>query len=126
MRFTNAAWQLIALLPVPSKKAGNYWGKVTLSAWKAKLFHGTFAVKSRCSKSELSRVFADCITIICKDLVKAAETPLKVDCSDGFTRNIVPLVAAWLGDREEHEIISAVVKVKFVFGCIELNSDALN
>ena len=49
IRFTNAAWQLIALLPVPSKKAGNYQGKVTLSARKAKLFHGKLVVVSNMS-----------------------------------------------------------------------------
>jgi hypothetical protein len=56
-------------------------------------------------------VFSDCISIIFKPLVDAVEDPPKVDCADGFTRTIVPLVAAWLGDREEHETITAVVKV---------------
>jgi hypothetical protein len=57
-------------------------------------------------------VFSDCISIIFKPLVDAVEDPPKVDCADGFTRTIVPLVAAWLGDREEHETITAVVKVR--------------
>ena len=73
MRFTNAAWQLIALLPVPSKNAGNYRGRVTLSARKAKLFHGEFALSERCLKTEFWCIFTDCITSICKGLVKATE-----------------------------------------------------
>ena len=121
IRFTNAAWQLIALLPVPSKKAGNYQGKVTLSARKAKLFHGKLDVVSNMSWTEFLCIFTDCIATLCKGLVTAAAESVQVDCSDGFTRQIVPLVAAWLGDREEHEIISAVVKVEHVLNCIEKN-----
>ena len=45
MRFTNAGWTLVALLPIPKKGAGNYKGKVTFASRKAALFHG----KSRCS-----------------------------------------------------------------------------
>ena len=41
VRFTNAGWQLAALLPVPVKKQGNYKGKVTLVSRKCQIFHGT-------------------------------------------------------------------------------------
>ena len=40
VRFTNAGWQLAALLPIPFKKQGNYKGKVTLATRKCQLFHG--------------------------------------------------------------------------------------
>ena len=40
VRFTNDAWQLVALLPIPSKTAGNYKGKMEISTRKNQLFHG--------------------------------------------------------------------------------------
>ena len=49
--------------------------------------------------------------MICEGLKEAFESGVEVNCSDGYTRMIAPLVAAWLGDREEHEIIAGVVKV---------------
>ncbi len=33
------------------------------------------------------------------------------ECVDGYNWIVVPLVAAWLGDQEEHEVISSMVKV---------------
>jgi hypothetical protein len=66
-------------------------------------------------------VFSDCIAIVFQPLVAAAEESPKVECSDGFTRKIVPLVAAWLGDREEHETVASLVKVK----CIVLSFHVL-
>ena len=53
-----------------------------------------------------------------------------VKCSDGFQRDICPMVAAWLGDREEHELVASIVKVciefvgklgKFIFCCCALS-----
>jgi hypothetical protein len=40
IRFTNAGWVLVGLFPVPSKKAGNYKGKMTFAKRKNMLFHG--------------------------------------------------------------------------------------
>ena len=66
------------------------------------------------NESLLSFVFSDCISIVFQPLVAAAAEAPKVECSDGFTRNIVPLVAAWLGDREEHETVASLVKVQCI------------
>ena len=46
-----------------------------------------------------------------KTLVEAGTDGVQLDCADGFSRKVVPLVAAWLGDREEHEVIASIVKV---------------
>jgi hypothetical protein len=46
-----------------------------------------------------------------KSLVEAGTDGVQLDCADGFSRKVVPLVAAWLGDREEHEVIASIVKV---------------
>ena len=40
VRFSNAGWQLVALLPIPVKSQGNYSGKKKLSVRKVELFHG--------------------------------------------------------------------------------------
>jgi hypothetical protein len=56
--------------------------------------------------------FSDCVTEMFKELVDSGMEGMEVACSDGFTRTVVPIVAAWLGDREEHEIIATLVKVK--------------
>ena len=45
-------------------------------------------------------------------VIKAHNDGMEVRCSDGFVRDCCPIVAAWLGDREEHELITAIVKVK--------------
>ena len=92
IRFTNAGWQLVALLPVINKKQGNYKGKMPSSTRAAKLFH-------------------DCVKEIFSPLVDAYKSPRFAKCSDGFTRKSVPLVAAWLGDREEHEVVCSMIKV---------------
>ena len=91
-RFTNSGWQLVALLPVINKTAGNYKGKMPASTRTTKLFH-------------------DCVEEVCKPLVAAYEDTPLVRCSDGFARRICPLVAAWLGDREEHEVVCSMIKV---------------
>jgi hypothetical protein len=40
IRFTNAGWTLVGLIPIPRKKAGNYGGKVSFVQRKHKIFHG--------------------------------------------------------------------------------------
>ena len=50
---------------------------------------------------------------LCAPLREAATTSTPVECSDGYERDIVPIVAAWLGDREEHELIASIVKVQY-------------
>ena len=92
-RFTNSGWQLVALIPVLNKKAGNYKGKMPASTRTARLFH-------------------DCVETIFKPLVDAYDDSPYVKCADGFTRRICPLVAAWLGDREEHEVVCSMIKVR--------------
>ena len=57
-------------------------------------------------------LFHDGIKVLCKSLKEAFDNPETIECNDGWCRKIRPLVAAWLGDREEHEVISQVVKVK--------------
>ena len=41
VRFSNAGWQLVALLPVPNKKQGSYKGKMSFKMRKNQLFSGT-------------------------------------------------------------------------------------
>ena len=58
-----------------------------------------------------NQVFHDGIKELCKSLKSAFDNPETIVCNDGWCRTIRPLVAAWLGDREEHEVISQVIKV---------------
>lgn len=52
-----------------------------------------------------------------KEVIEAFEDDCPVQCSDGYTRDICPIVAAWLGDREEHELVASIVKVD-IFLCL--------
>ncbi len=61
-------------------------------------------------------MLTDCIAIMFKSLVEAGTVGVQLDCADGFSRKVVPLVAVWLGDREEHKVIAFIVKVT-VFTC---------
>jgi hypothetical protein len=56
-------------------------------------------------------LFHEGIKVLCASLKEAFNNPETIECCNGFCRKIRPLVAAWLGDREEHEVISQVVKV---------------
>jgi hypothetical protein len=49
--------------------------------------------------------------VLCASLKAAFENPEWIECNDQICRKIRPLVAAWLGDREEHEVVSQVIKV---------------
>lgn len=51
--------------------------------------------------------------VLCASLRQAASESTLVECSDGYERDICPVVAAWLGDREEHELIASIVKVQY-------------
>lgn len=56
-------------------------------------------------------VDVDAIGILFKSINEAFDQDCHVKCSDGFVRNICPIVATWLGDREEHQIIASIVAV---------------
>ncbi len=47
--------------------------------------------------------------------MQAAEENPEMECSDGFTRKIVPLAAAWLGNREQHKVMAGIVNVESGF-----------
>jgi hypothetical protein len=57
-------------------------------------------------------MITDAISILFKSVNEAFDIECQVKCSDGFVRNISPMVAAWLGDREEHQVIASVVAVR--------------
>lgn len=40
IRFSSAAWTLVALLPIPTKKQGDYKGRNNFNARKIALVHG--------------------------------------------------------------------------------------
>ena len=113
VRFSNAGWQLAALLPVPSKKAGNYSGKMKLAHRKTMLFHGNgLILLFYFGYVIVTMLGSDCISTLMETVNAAFNTECQVECSDGYTRDICPLVAAWLGDREEHELIASIIKVQ--------------
>ena len=55
--------------------------------------------------------FAESVRIMFASIVDLGTEGELTECVDGYNRIVVPLVAAWLGDREEHEVISSMVKV---------------
>ena len=57
-------------------------------------------------------LFHDCIEKIFKPMNDAFEKGEKVLCGDGFVRNMKPMVAAWLGDKEEHWVICQNIGVR--------------
>ena len=64
-----------------------------------------------CLNRRQNQIFHDGIKELCTSLKSAFDNPETIICNDGWCRTIRPLVAAWLGDREEHEVISQVIKV---------------
>ena len=57
-------------------------------------------------------LFHDCIKTVCKSIIEAFDEGEKVLCGDGFVRKMKPLVAAWLGDKEEHWVICQNIGVR--------------
>ena len=95
LRKSNAGWQVVAILPCVDPKAGNYGGdNMTHIRRHHMLFH-------------------DCIELICRNLVTSFKDEELILCADGYVRNIKPLVAAWLGDREEHQVLTNAIQASY-------------
>ena len=93
LRKSAAGWQLVAILPCIDPKQGNYGGY---------------------NMSHIRRqhiLFHDCIELVCRNLVDNFKKGETILCADGYVRTIKPLVAAWLGDREEHQVLTNAIQV---------------
>ena len=91
-RHTNAGWVLAGFMPILKADKGNYKGNNRMPRRKVRLWHA-------------------CAKIFCQHIEEAFKTGVPVMCADGKVRMVKPIVALWLGDREEHEIVCSVVSV---------------
>ena len=92
-RHTNSGWKLVAIFPIISEDSGSYKEHgIEFKERKMNLFH------------------LSC-QIVIKSIQEAFFNPRKVKCSDGKVRNVKLVLAAWLGDREEHERICRMIGV---------------
>jgi hypothetical protein len=50
-----------------------------------------------------------CVKLLLDPAVQGFNDPYGVLCSDGKVRVVKPVVACWLGDREEHEMVCTII-----------------
>jgi hypothetical protein len=121
LRRSNAGWQLIAILPCLEEDQGNYSDVQDKDAAAAAAAAAgaddeeEAAEPTTMPKTRRKMVlFHDCIKTVCKSICDAFEKGEKVLCGDGFVRNMKPLTAAWLGDKEEHWVICQNINVRIL------------
>jgi hypothetical protein len=91
-RHTNDGWVLAGFFPILNPDKGTYKGVNRMPRRKVRLWHA-------------------CAKIFCNHLKEAFATGVPVKCADGKVRMVKPIVALWLGDREEHEVLCSLVSV---------------
>ena len=93
-RHTNSGWKLVAIFPSINEDSGSYKDHgIEFKERKMGLFHQS-------------------CQIIIKSIQEAFFKPRQIQCSDGKIRNVKLVLAAWLGDREEHERICRMIGVR--------------
>ena len=80
------------MIPVLSEDRGEYKGHDSFSQRKLRLWH-------------------KCASLVLKDVRDSYYNPFPLQCADKKVRIIRPVVAAWLGDRLEHEKVCLMVSV---------------
>lgn len=92
VRHTDVGWVLVGFIPVIDKNKGTYKGANKPARRSVRLWH-------------------KCVGILTASIKEAFETSIPVLCADGLVRQVKPVVASWLGDRQEHEKICSIVQV---------------
>ena len=96
VRGTSKGWKLAALLPVLKKKKLPKEHRKNFTRIKQLLWH-------------------KCISLLTKNLPEKFATGESVKCGDGYVRTIKPVLAAWLGDRKESEVVCAAFSVSHCY-----------
>ena len=89
-RHTNAGWILIGLIPVLHPKQGKYVNQNKFKKRQLRLWHA-------------------CMRKMLQPVIEGFHNPKAVLCNDDKVRMVKPVVAAWLGDRPEHEKVCGLV-----------------
>ena len=92
MRGTSKGWKLAALLPVLKKKKLPKDLRKHFARIRQQLWH-------------------KCIALLTRDLPDKFKEGESIRCGDGYVRTIKPVLAAWLGDRKEAEVVCAAFSV---------------
>lgn len=93
-RHTNQAWVLVGFFPILNPNHGVYKGPDKIARRKVRLWHA-------------------CTKILTESIKEAYIEGTPVKCADGNIRIVKPIVANWLGDRDEHEVVCGIVSVRF-------------